>query len=194
MIDLDPSVNKDEDVTIAVDSSGIKVSNRGLNEKWKVRKGYLKIHIAVDVKTGNILSLEVTKENVHDGKVMKDLVDDAGDKAKVTRVLADGAYDSRKNFSYLAERGIDPAIKVRKNSSMKARGCMPRKLAVVEQLDDYEGWKKKHEYGMRWMVESAFSAFKRTFGEHVLAKSMQNMVKELMIKAYLYNLFMSMNP
>ncbi len=33
------------------------------------------------------------------------------------------------------------------------------------------------------MVESAFSAIKRIFGEHVLAKNMQNMVKELMIKA-----------
>lgn len=83
-------------------------------------------------------------------------------------------------------------IKVRRNSSRRARGCTPRKLSAIEQIDNYEGWKRKHGYGMRCMVEAAFSAFKRTFGEHVLA--MQNMIKELIIKANLYNLFMSMKP
>ena len=42
----------DEDIVIAVDSTGIKVTNRGqwMYDKWDVRKGYFKIHIAVDVK------------------------------------------------------------------------------------------------------------------------------------------------
>ena len=41
-----------EDLVIALDASGIKVSNRGewIRHKWKVKRGYLKIHIAVDVK------------------------------------------------------------------------------------------------------------------------------------------------
>ena len=35
------------------------------------KKGYLKIHVAVNVKTKEILSLEVTDEKVHDdGKLM----------------------------------------------------------------------------------------------------------------------------
>ena len=39
-----------------------------MKEKWNVRtKGYLKIHIAVDVKTKKILSMKkVTDEHVHD--------------------------------------------------------------------------------------------------------------------------------
>jgi predicted transcriptional regulator len=45
-----------DDLIIAVDSTGIKVTNRGqwMNEKWNVqnrKKGYLKIHIAVNIKT-----------------------------------------------------------------------------------------------------------------------------------------------
>ena len=38
-----------------------------MKEKWNVRtKGYLKIHIAVDVKTKKILSMKkVTDEHVH---------------------------------------------------------------------------------------------------------------------------------
>ena len=40
-----------------------------MREKWNVRtKGYLKIHIAVDVKTKKILSMKVTDEHVHDSK------------------------------------------------------------------------------------------------------------------------------
>lgn len=83
-LELDPEVRHDEDVTIAVDSSGIKVSNRGewLRRKWKVRRGYLKVHIAVDVRTRRIMSMEVTREDVHDGKMLKPLVDKACEKAK----------------------------------------------------------------------------------------------------------------
>jgi len=105
--------------------------------------------------------------------------------------LADGAYDSRDNFRYLAEKGIEACIKVRRGSSMKARGCTPRKLAAIEQLN--EGWKRRHGYGMRWMAESAFSCMKRVFGEHVRSVRWRSMVKELILKAYIYNMFTSMN-
>ena len=45
-------VSKDEYLIIAIDNTGIKITNRGqwMQEKWNVRKGYLKIHIAVDTK------------------------------------------------------------------------------------------------------------------------------------------------
>ena len=40
------------DIVIALDSTGIKVANREewMRHKWHVRKGYLKIHVAVDIK------------------------------------------------------------------------------------------------------------------------------------------------
>ena len=47
--------------------------------KWHIRKGYLKIHVAVDIKKKRILSLEVTSEEVHDGKMLKMLVDNASE-------------------------------------------------------------------------------------------------------------------
>jgi hypothetical protein len=46
--------------------------DRWMNEKWKVhrigKKDYLKIHIALNIKTKEILALEVTDEKVHDGR------------------------------------------------------------------------------------------------------------------------------
>ena len=56
------------DIVIALDSTGIKVANRGewIRDKWHVRRGYLKIHVvAVDIKKKKVVSLEVTSEEVY---------------------------------------------------------------------------------------------------------------------------------
>jgi Transposase DDE domain len=195
-VELDPSVDPDEDVTIAVDSTGIKVSNRGewIRQKWAVKRGFIKVHLAVDVKTGKILSMEVTKEDVPDERMLVPLVEGAASRANVTRAIGDGAYDSRAAFRYLDAKGIEPVIKVRKNASLRAMGCMPRKLVVVEQLKDYERWKRRHRYGNRARVESAISSFKRTFGEHITSVKWSSIVNELLVKASVYNLFMGINP
>ena len=69
---------EDEYIVIAIDSTGIKVTNRGqwMKDKWNVKKkGYLKIHIAVNVKTKKILSIKVTDEHVHDSKALPELVE-----------------------------------------------------------------------------------------------------------------------
>ncbi len=185
-----------DDIVIAADSSGIKVANRGewIRKKWNVRRGFIKMHIAVDKETKEIVAMKVTKEHVHDGRKLIPLVKQVMQNGNVSRVIADGAYDSRKNFRFLADNDIKPVIKVRKNASLHARGCMPRKLSVIEQKGDLDGWKHKQGYGYRWIAESAFSAFKRTFGEHVKAVKWKNMVKELMLKASIYNMFIAMNP
>jgi hypothetical protein len=44
-----------------------------------------------------------------------------------------------------------------------------------------------------WMAESAFSCLKRTFNELICAVGWPNIVKELLLKASIYNLFTKMN-
>ena len=170
-----------------------------MNEKWNVqnKKGYLKIHVAVDIKTKEILALDVTDEKIHDGKVLKKLVnhvldnyDEQKKARKIKSVLADGAYDSNNNFQYLEDKKIKPGIKVRKNSIVSIRNNRLRNKEVILQTEkDLLKWKKKRKYGHRWMAETAFSTIKRTFGEYVSATRFQNMVKEMIIKVSLYNLF-----
>jgi len=192
-VEVDPSVDRTRDVTIAVDSTGIKVSNRGewIRQKWAVKRGFVKFHVAVDVRTGKMLSVEVTNEEVPDGRMLQPLVQQAASRASIKGVMGDGAYDSRANFRYLHDSGIEPVIKVRRNSSHHAMGCMPRKLVVEEQLSDYDRWRRRHRYGKRWMVESAISSFKRAFGEHVTSVKWKYMVNELLLKASVYNMFLS---
>lgn len=193
---LDIRINEKagNDIVIALDSTGIKVANRGewMRHKWHVHRGYLKIHVAVDIRKKKVISLVVTSEEVFDGKVLKKLVDNASENNGVRRVLADGAYDSKENFWYLDDNDIEAAIRVKKNSSGRARGCYPRKLAVLQQLSDFDRWKASVSYGHRWIAESVFSAMKRMFGEYVMARKYPNMVKEMFLKASLYNMFLGM--
>ncbi|MFZ0512276.1 MAG: transposase [Candidatus Nitrosopolaris sp.] len=111
---LDIKINEHvgNDTVITLDSTGIKVANRGewIRNKWNVGRGYLKIHVAVDIRTKKIVSIQVTSEEVHDGKVLKKLVEHASESNTLKRVLADGIYDSRNNFQYLSNIGVDRAI------------------------------------------------------------------------------------
>jgi Transposase DDE domain len=58
---LDIKINEriGNNIIIVLDSTGIKVTNRGewLPHKWIVRKGYLKIHATIDIKKKRIVSL-----------------------------------------------------------------------------------------------------------------------------------------
>jgi IS5 family transposase len=135
-----------DNFVIAIDSTGIKVSNRGewIRHKWNVKRGYLKIHVAVDIKKKRILSLRVTSEEVHDGKVLSELVDDITIKQNkvVENAIMDGSYDSNNNFQLLSFRRIKPAIKVRKNSRCRKKtNHYLRNKTVKMQKNNLQEWK-----------------------------------------------------
>jgi hypothetical protein len=84
----DDDDDDDKYIIIAVDSTGIKVTNMGqwMDEKW-------------NVKTKKILALEVTNEKVHDGRrIITKLVNHVLDNhaMKIESVLVDGAHDTTK--------------------------------------------------------------------------------------------------
>ena len=127
---------KDKYVVIAIDSIGIKVTNRGqgMRDKWKIRKkGYVKIHVAVNVKTKKILSMKVTDEHVHD-KALSELIDDvieSDKKITIGKLIADVAYEGNEIFRFLADKGIQPCIKVRRNARIGLKkGNIQRNLSV----------------------------------------------------------------
>ena len=103
-----------------------------MNDKWhlKNKKGYLKIHVAVNAKTKKILSMKVTDDkHIHDSKALPELVDEAikSDNmllasATIDKLFADdGAYDNNDIFRYLGGNGIQPCIKVRKNAELDGK-------------------------------------------------------------------------
>jgi hypothetical protein len=111
-------------------------------------------------------------------------------KIKTNSLLADGAYDSAPGFRYLANIKIKPGIKVKKNSVVLPKNYMlENNKEAIHQTKDILEWERKRKCRYRRMAETAFSSIKRMFGEHASATSFENMVKEMMIKVSLYNLF-----
>ncbi len=100
--------------------------------KWstqinKKRKGYLKIHIVVNIKTKEILALEVTDEKVHDSKVMNKLVEDVlNNNIKIKSFIGDVDYDRNENFKYQNDKRIELGIKVKRNSIISPREITTR--------------------------------------------------------------------
>lgn len=189
---LDFPKHSDEPVVVAVDSTGIKVTNRSewLRKNWKdkERKGWIKVHIVVDAKTKELLALEVTDEKTADCEMFKPLLNSLN----LKDVLADGAYDKRDIFDFLSRKAVSmPGIKIRENASGK--GLSDRAFAVREfQKLGYEKWKRKHNYGKRWSAESFFSAIKRCFGESVRATSVEGAITEVRRKFMFYNILLSL--
>ena len=135
-----------------------------MRDKWHIKnnkKGYLKIHVAVNLKTKKILSMKVTDEHVHDSKAFPELVDEtikSDKKITIGKLFADGAYDGNDIFRYLEDNGILPCIKVRKNSRVRwKKGHILRNLTVLAQRNDLQRWKDGVSYGQRWIVETVFS-------------------------------------
>ena len=192
---------EDEYIVIAIDSTGIKVTNRGqwMREKWHIKnkKGYLKIHVAVNVKTKKILSMKVTDEHTHDSKALPELVENIIKSEEMSttaigKLLGDGAYEGNEIFRYLGDNGILPCIKVRMNSRVRLKkGNMLRNLSVLAQRNDLQRWKDSVSYGQRWIAETVFSCIKRMFGEYVYSVRFKNMIQEMMLKASLYNKMIS---
>jgi hypothetical protein len=170
-----------------------------MRDKWHIKnnkKGYLKTHVAVNVKTKKILAMKVTDEHVRDIKASPGLVKDVLKSDNITpitigKLFADGAYDSNDVFRYLEDNGILPCIKVRKNVKVRwKKGNFFRILLFLAQRNDLQKWEDGESYGKRWMVQTVFSCIKRMFGEYVYSVKFENMVKEMILKESLNNILL----
>jgi len=184
---------KHEPISIAVDSTGVKVHRAGgwVERKHGKKKRYVKLHFAVDIESKEVVAMNISTDDMHDVKAFPGLLEEAGKRRKIKRCLGDGAYDSGDIYEALEAQGIESVIKPRRNSVPDTSSARGR---VVEEFHGlgYEAWACEKGYGMRWMVETAYSSFKRLFGECSLSRTMENIAHELVAKVALYNLLVNM--
>ena len=181
-------------VTIALDSTGVKVEKAGgwVERKHGKKKRYVKLHFAVRVDTHEVVSMEVTTDDIHDSKEAVGLLEGAERRANVEEALLDGAYDSEEVYGELERRGIMAVVKPRRNARSDT-GSLSRSIAVgmIRELG-YGTWAEFTGYGRRWAVETAYSTFKRLFGEGAMGRSLSCIALELAGKVALYNLLVNM--
>jgi len=177
----------EENIIVAIDGSGEKVSNRGewMRQKWKVRRGWIKVVIMGSKK--GVIDIRVGPETLDERKAARGMI--RNNHSKIDKVLMDGLHDVRKTFNLCEKYKIPTAIKIRKNANTKALGSPRRKEEVIIYKSmPHEEWVREKDYGMRWpLSEGIFSANKRIFGEMVRATKKKNMYKEIRLKFWAYN-------
>ncbi len=70
--DLPQIENLQDDFVIVLERAGLKVTNRGewLRKKHgkRARRGWIKLHVAFDINSKQVVSVEVTDEKTHDSQ------------------------------------------------------------------------------------------------------------------------------
>jgi IS5 family transposase len=187
--------SKDEPIHVVVDSTGLKIYGEG---EWKVRQhGYSKrrtwrkLHLAVDEKTGEILSEELTENGVHDGDMALPLVNQIED--QIGQFSGDGAYDSHVIHDELEQRGITTTIPPRRGSRTRRHGNHKEKKGRRDQIVrrirkvGRKRWKEESGYHRRSLSETAMFRIKTIFGDHLSARKLENQRVEASIRCRALN-------
>ena len=157
----------ENDAVGAVDSTGIKVTSRGdwMREKHGTqRRGWLKFHVAANVESKRLISLEVKEENTSDSEVLCHLLKDVN----FEDALEDGTYDTNGAFGFMKSNDADcPGIKTRGNAVV-GKEESSRSMAVLKyQKGDTKVGGKCIHMGDGGQLEDSVSSIKRIFGETV---------------------------
>jgi hypothetical protein len=180
---------------LVIDSSGFKVYGEG---EWKVRlhgwskrRTWRKLHLAVDEATGEIVAAVASEAGVSDDEVLPDLL--ARVKGAVGQVSADGAYDKRRCYEAIEERGAKAAIPPRRDAKIWQHGnCAAPPLQRDENLrairqKGRRRWKQEAGYHRRSLAETAFFRLKTLFGPGLRSRAFPRQARELFLKAAALN-------
>ena len=180
---------------VVVDSTGIKVYGEG---EWKQRKHgkskrrtWLKLHLAIDEATGEVLAGVVTPNSTGDSEVLGELLDEIED--DISQLSGDGAYDRRYVYDYIDERGAVASIPPRKDAVIWFHG---NRKGPKHQRDENlrrirrvgrTAWKEEIGYHRRSLSETAMYRMKTIFTGEVCARKLETQTTELMIECKALN-------
>jgi len=148
-----------------------------------------KIHFICFRDSQAILAVRTSKGTTHDNKFFLDLMQDAIDSGFTIRTLiADSAYNDRKNFAWLEEHGIKNAfIDFKKNAVMRHSGVKLRKDMLNMFWNNKEEWRESYKY--RMVIEGLISSLKRKGHLHYLrSKKSESQDCEMLLKVLIHNL------
>ena len=177
---------------LLIDSTGIKVEG-----EWHARKHggpkrcvWRKIHLGIDEETLEVRAVEITGSHIGDAPVLPDLLNQIPEHQQIGSVTADGAYDTRKCYEAIADRGARAVIPPRTNEKpWKAvtAGAVERNEAL--RASKYLGralWRRRPGYHRRSRVETKMHKVK-LLGQRLMARDFDRQVAELQIRIAVLN-------
>ncbi|RVG83291.1 IS5 family transposase [Sinorhizobium meliloti] len=184
-------------VHLVVDSTGLKVFGEGewLENKHKIkvkRKRWRKLHIGVDLVSGEIICSDLTTDDVSDPTALLDLLNQID--GPVAKFIADGAYDGSPTRDLLATRlgeiveVIIPPPKTAVQSPQSARDPTARDRHIAEiETKGRMAWQKSTGYNQRSRVETQMGRWKTVIGLRLKARNFENQRTEAKIGVRVLN-------
>lgn len=191
-----PFRRADGDLNLLVDSTGVKMRGEG---EWQVRRHgpgrrrqWRKVHLAMDVATGDIRAVEFTSNSEGDSPVLPDLLAQIPADQPIGTVTGDGAYDTRTCHTAIAGRGGTAIIPIRKNGRpWKEDGPAARARNETLRASRYFGrafWKRLTGYHARSRIEAQMRRLK-AFGERIASRDPDRQAAEIHTRIALMNRF-----
>lgn len=192
-----PKLSTSRPHTVIVDATGIKIQGEG---EWKVKihgKGmprkWIKLHVAIDARTQEIVSEMTTESSVDDGRAFPAVISQVSCRPK--NVIGDGAYDDKKIRDLIKKKGGKALIPPPSNGV--CRGVDPDRDRTILNIRVFGGdkiakslWGKFSGYSKRALVETTFSRYKKMFGERAFSRTWSRLILENRLKCVLLNKMM----
>lgn len=185
--------DSNENVHIAVDSTGLKVYGEG---EWKVRKHgwckhrtWRKMHLAVNTETLTIEAVSITGNDTDDASQVQPLLDAIS--GKVISFRGDGGYDKKKAREALVKASIKQIIPPQENAVAKDENepyAFERNTAIGRIKEtDRARWKKEIGYHKRSLAEVSMYRYKTIFTGTLQSRKIEYEKKEVAFKCKLLN-------
>lgn len=186
------SMKKKKVTDIVFDTSGVRIYEAGewKKEKYGGHRKWRKLHIAMDLKTKEIIYSKLTAASAHDLEKIDEVLEHV-DRRK-GKVLIDGIADQHELYKKCERRNKHLFTPPRKGASMST-GCDSRNRAVktIKLLGgDQEArkiWSKLTGYNQRTQIETLFSRWKRILGESLKSKLETSCSHEIYVKSLIMN-------
>jgi hypothetical protein len=190
-----PVASSDEPVHLVVDSTGVKLYGEG---EWKVRKhGYSKrrtrrkVHLGLDVKTGQVRAALMTHQDVDDASVLPGLLAQIPADEPIDTIGGDGAYDTKHCHAAITARGATPSIPPREGAKPwpeRTPGASWRNEAIGDIAQNgRREWKKRSGYHRRSLVENTMYRYKTLTGNRLWARRIGSRATEMAIRVGVVN-------
>ena len=176
-----PKSNSNEAIHLAINSTGLKIFGEGewYEEKHRnkaKRKSWRKLHLGLDLVSGEIICSDLTADDVGDPTVLPNLLDQID--GPVDLFLADGAYDGSATRNLLAKRfgaSLEIVIPPPKNATFSTN------MAQDPTVRDYQiahikangriSWQKASGYNQRSRIGTQMGRWKAVIGPKLKARN-----------------------
>jgi len=192
-----PKTKKTDPIHLVVDSTGLKIFGEGEwlqnkhNTKAK-RKKWRKLHLGLDLATGEIICAALTKDDVGDPTALPNLLGQVN--VPVSRFLADGAYDGTPTDALLKARfggAVEIIIPPPRNAiqsppSVSELSFRDHHIAEI-QTRGRMAWQASSGYNQRSRIETQIGRWKTVVGPKLKARGFENQQTEAKIGTTIMN-------